>query len=69
MLCGDRGRVPVDIEALARLVERFSREAWTLAPWVAAIDVNPLLAVGDQFRMLDALIVPLTAATWATSTG
>jgi acyl-CoA synthetase (NDP forming) len=69
LLRGGRGRVPVDLEALAQLVERFSLQARSLAPWVAEIDVNPLLAVGDQFTMLDALIVPLTVATWATNTG
>ena len=69
LLRGGRGRIPVDLEALAGLVEQFSLEAWSLAPWVAEIDVNPLLAVGDEFTMLDALIVPLTGATWAASTG
>ena len=69
LLRGGRGRIPVDLAALARLVEQFSHETWSLAPWVAEIDVNPLLAVGDEFTMLDALIVPLTGATWAASTG
>ena len=69
LLRGVRGRPAVDVAALAGIVERFSVAAATLAPWVGEVDVNPLLAVGDQFTMLDALIVPLTAATVATSTG
>ncbi len=69
VLRGARGRIAVDIEALARVVEQFSLAVLALSPWVAEIDVNPLLAVGDQFTMLDALIVPFTAATGATSTG
>jgi acetate---CoA ligase (ADP-forming) len=69
VLRGARGRIAVDIEALARVVEQFSLAVLALSPWVAEIDVNPLMAVGDQFTMLDALIVPFTAATGATSTG
>jgi hypothetical protein len=69
VLRGARGRIAVDIEALARVVEQFSFAVLALSPWVAEIDVNPLMAVGDQFTMLDALIVPFTAATGATSTG
>ena len=68
VLRGARGRAAVDVEVMARVVEQFSLAALALAPWVAEIDVNPLLAVGDQFTMLDALIVPITAATGATST-
>ena len=64
-----RGRDPIDIGALAEVVEQFSVAAAVLAPWVAEIDINPLLAIRDQFTMLDALIVPATAKTAAASTG
>jgi acetate---CoA ligase (ADP-forming) len=69
VLRGARGRLAVDVDALAGVVERFSVAAASLAPWVGEVDINPLLAVGNQFTMLDALIVPLTAATGVTSTG
>jgi acyl-CoA synthetase (NDP forming) len=67
LLAGARGRAAVAIDGLSGVVERFSIAAATLAPWVAEIDVNPLLVSGDQFTMLDALVVPVSAATAATN--
>jgi succinyl-CoA synthetase beta subunit len=61
MLTGSRGRLPVDIAALADLVEQFSIGAATLAPRVAEIDINPLIAAGSSFLALDVLIVPASA--------
>jgi acyl-CoA synthetase (NDP forming) len=61
MLTGSRGRLPVDIAALADLVERFSIGVATLAPRVAEIDINPLVAAGSSFLALDVLVVPASA--------
>jgi acetate---CoA ligase (ADP-forming) len=69
LLGGVRGREPIDIDALARLVERFSVAAAALSSDVAEIDVNPLLAVRNQFTMLDALIVPINATNAGTNRG
>ena len=67
LLSGVRGREPIDIDALAQIVERFSIAAAALSCDVAEIDVNPLLAVRDQFTMLDALIVPINATIAGTN--
>jgi acyl-CoA synthetase (NDP forming) len=61
LLTGVRGRQPVDIAGFATLVERFSAGAAALAPHVAEIDINPLVATGSAFLALDALIVPASA--------
>jgi len=42
-LKGVRGRAPVDLDALARLLVRFSLLV-TEQPWIKEIDINPLLA-------------------------
>jgi acyl-CoA synthetase (NDP forming) len=60
MLTGARGRQPVDLEALAELVERFSIGAAGLASLVAEIDINPLIANGSTFLALDALVMPIS---------
>jgi acyl-CoA synthetase (NDP forming) len=63
ILAGARGRDPVDTEALANLVSKFSCRAAGIAPWVREIDVNPLFASGGSFTMLDALVVPRARLT------
>ncbi len=55
-LPGVRGRQPVDLNALAQLVVRFSRLV-TEQPWIKEIDINPLLASSGQFLALDARII------------
>jgi succinyl-CoA synthetase beta subunit len=61
LLTGKRGKAAVDLAALGRLVERFSAVAAALAPQVAALDINPIVARGAEFLMVDALIVPANA--------
>jgi hypothetical protein len=68
-LTGARNRTAVDLDALAATVSCFSTAAAALAPWVSEIDVNPLVAAGDSFTMLDALIVPVSVRNAASSTG
>ncbi len=55
-LQGIRGRKPVDIEALERLLVRFSQLV-VEQPWISEIDVNPLLASPERLLALDARIV------------
>jgi acetyltransferase len=55
-LQGIRGRKPVDIEALERLLVRFSQLV-VEQPWIKEIDVNPLLASPERLLALDARIV------------
>ena len=43
-LLGVRGRAPVDLDALARLLVQFSQLV-VEQPWIKEIDINPLLAV------------------------
>jgi len=55
-LKGLRGRKPVDLAGLERLVVRFS----TLIgeqPWVKELDINPLIASPDRLLALDARVV------------
>jgi acetyltransferase len=55
-LKGVRGRKPVDIAALEQLLVRFSQLVLE-QPWIAEIDINPLLASPDRLLALDARIV------------
>ena len=55
-LGGVRGRAPVDLEALAELLVRFSHLV-VGQPWIREIDINPLVATGGAFLALDARIV------------
>ena len=58
-LKGIRGRDPVDLEALEKLLVRFS---WLVADqsWIREIDINPLLASAGR-SSADARVVPLRA--------
>lgn len=60
-LLGARGVEPVDLPKLARVVAHFSQIAHARRDEVATMEINPLLAVGDKFTMLDALIIPAGA--------
>jgi acetyltransferase len=55
-LQGVRGRKPVDLERLSGVLVRFSQLVIDL-PWIAEIDINPLLASPSQLLALDARIV------------
>ncbi|MFY9682596.1 MAG: bifunctional acetate--CoA ligase family protein/GNAT family N-acetyltransferase [Candidatus Sulfotelmatobacter sp.] len=55
-LKGIRGRRPVDMEALDQLLVRFSQLVLE-QPWIAEIDINPLLASPERLLALDARIV------------
>ncbi len=55
-LKGIRGRDPVDMEALERLMVRFSFLV-VEQRWIKEIDINPLLASSEQIIALDARVV------------
>jgi acetyltransferase len=55
-LKGVRGRMPVNLAALEQLVVRFS-ELVLEQPWIAEVDINPLLASPERVLALDARIV------------
>ncbi len=55
-LRGVRGRKPVDLQALERLMVRFSQLVLE-QPWIKEIDINPLLVSAERLVALDARIV------------
>ena len=55
-LNGVRGRMPVDIGTLERILVRFSRLI-VEQPWIKEVDINPLLVSDKQIVALDARIV------------
>lgn len=55
-LKGVRGRKPVNMEALEHLLVRFSQLVLE-QPWIAEIDINPLLASPERLLALDARIL------------
>ena len=55
-LQGVRGRKPVNLEAIERLLVRFSQMIVDL-PRIKEVDINPLLVSGDQIVALDARVV------------
>jgi len=55
-LHGVRGRDPVDLNALAALLVRFSQLV-VEQPWISEIDINPLLVSSQQMVALDARVV------------
>jgi acetyltransferase len=55
-LHGVRGRKPVDIAALERLLVRFSHLI-VEQPWVKELDMNPIMASPDRIIALDARVV------------
>ncbi len=57
LLDGFRGAPPVDIDALAGTLSRFSRFVADQAELVSEIDVNPLICLGQSVTAVDALIV------------
>jgi acetyltransferase len=55
-LKGVRGRKPVEMAALEQLLVRFSQLVLE-QPWIAEIDINPLLASPEHLLALDARVV------------
>ena len=55
-LKGVRGRAPVDLGAIERLLVRFSRLV-VEQPWIRELDINPLLASPERLISLDARVV------------
>jgi acetyltransferase len=55
-LQGIRGRDPVDMDALEKLMVRFSYLV-VEQPWIKELDINPLLASSDQLLALDGRVV------------
>jgi acetyltransferase len=55
-LQGVRGRPPVDLAELERVIVRFSQLV-VEQPWIAEIDINPLLVSHEQLIALDARVV------------
>lgn len=55
-LKGVRGRKPVDIVELEKLLVRFSQLV-VEQPWISEIDINPLVASSDRLLALDARVV------------
>jgi len=55
-LKGVRGRKPVNLTALEELLVRFSQLV-VEQPWIAEIDINPLLASSERLIALDARVV------------
>src|SRR5215212_7800094 len=55
-LKGVRGRDPIDLAALERLLVRFS-QLITDQPWIKELDINPLMASPEKLIALDARVV------------
>jgi acetyltransferase len=55
-LKGVRGRKPVDLDALEKLLVRFSQLV-VEQPWIKELDINPLIASPDGLMALDGRVV------------
>lgn len=60
LLAGFRGRAAADAPSLASLVSALSRVGAAYAPWLEAVDLNPVTVLehGRGVRVLDALVIP-----------
>jgi hypothetical protein len=56
LLEGFRGSEPVDLPALAELVQRLSQLAVDYAGVIADIDLNPVVFSGGRWRAVDAVV-------------
>ena len=66
-LQGVRGRQPVDLDALARLLVKFSHLV-VEQRWIKEIDINPLLASPERLLALDARVLLHDPATTTEET-
>jgi len=57
LLAGGRGAMPVNLHRVAEVVVDVVAAAADLGPRLHSIEINPLLADGDQVSVLDALIL------------
>ncbi|HEV7771896.1 MAG TPA: acetate--CoA ligase family protein [Conexibacter sp.] len=60
LLSGARGRAPVDLSALARILEHLDTFALAHGDTIASLDINPVIATPTGAWAVDALIVPTT---------
>ena len=58
LLEGHRGRPPSNVAALADAAARLAVLAAELGPWIAEIDVNPIIVGPERAVAVDALVVP-----------
>ena len=58
LLEGHRGRPPSNVAALADAAAHLSVLAADLGPWIAEIDVNPIIVGPERAVAVDALVVP-----------
>ena len=58
LLDAHRGRPPSNVAALADAAARLSVLAAELGPWIAEIDVNPIIVGPERAVAVDALVVP-----------
>jgi acetyltransferase len=65
-LKGVRGRPPVDLEGLERLIVRFGQLV-TEQRWIRELDINPLVASPDKLLALDARVVLYEAGVEETA--
>lgn len=68
VLDGLRGAPPVDIAVLAQLIATCSAGV-ARAPWCLELDLNPLLASGDRFFIVDARMRVERAGSWQAHDG
>jgi acyl-CoA synthetase (NDP forming) len=52
LLTGVRGRPPIDVVQLARLIADLS-QWFCAAAWLGELDINPIIANGDEFTIVD----------------
>lgn len=57
LLQGFRGNAPVDLNGFADVVVKVGNAALALGPELAALEINPLLARGDQLEALDGVAI------------
>ena len=57
LLNGHRGRPPSNVAALAEAAARLSVLAHELGPWIAELDVNPIIVGRERAVAVDALVV------------
>jgi hypothetical protein len=57
LLAGGRGRKPTNLDRVAEVIADIAAAATNLGPRLHSIEINPLLADGDQVSVLDALIL------------